>query len=136
MRFVFIRICGSKDKGSSSYRDDSSILQIYSVGIFQYFVHIERTGVAGCVSEYIPQLSSFVMFYSDGTMESVNAGVAGFNRFVDVRSLKVASEFVVSHLQWDDLLECELVFYYNDTSTIFAVGILVNMTLLMNACQL
>ncbi len=136
MRFVFIRICGSKDKGSSSYRDDSSIFQIYSVGIFQYFVHIERSGVAGCVSEYIPQLPLFVVFHSDGTMESINAGVAGFNRFVDVRPLEVTSELVVSHLKWDDLLECELVFYYNDTSTILVVGILVDMTLLMNARQL
>ena len=38
-------------------------------------------------------------------MEGVDTGVAGFDGFVDVGTLEIASELVIAQIEWNDLLD-------------------------------
>ena len=76
------------------------------------------------------------MFYTNDTMKCVNAGIAGLNGLVDIRSLEITPEFIVTDVEWNDLLECKLVFYYDDASVVLVVCIFIDVTLLVNVGHL
>ena len=93
--------------------------------VAQQFVVDKSTGVAWAVAKDVLQLAVFATRDIDDAMEHVDAGVHGLYGGVRLAPFHITTYRVVSHSQWQYLLEMKDVFNDDDGTAAALVGMLV-----------
>lgn len=130
---LFIITLTEYQRGGSD-GDDVALMDGHTVLIAQDGVHVEGTGIARGITEYILQFATLVALYTDDAVLGIYTWIYGLYGRIDVRALHLATYHIVAHAQRDDLLVVETVLHHHDTALCLLILILIEHFLL--ACGL